>query len=180
MTNNLAVDVALLARREGVLSLLAIERAKEPFKGCLALPGGFVEQGEYPRVAAARELEEETGVTIDRIGLRWLRFCDAPGRDPRGKIASIVFYGVTTEMFKPKSGSDARAAKWLPALDFLRSDVAFDHRDSVVKAISAARAADGGSPGATRWRRLADRERRADRSAQSCVPRWGLGIPQLR
>ena len=44
--------------------LLWIKRGTEPRKGYWTQPGGFMESGECPEAAAARELEEETGVKI--------------------------------------------------------------------------------------------------------------------
>jgi 8-oxo-dGTP pyrophosphatase MutT (NUDIX family) len=44
-------------------SILLVERVKEDWqKGRLNLPGGSIEPGEPPELAAVRELEEETGV----------------------------------------------------------------------------------------------------------------------
>ena len=40
------VDVVLLTVREGVLSVLLVERDTHPFRGRLALPGGFVAANE--------------------------------------------------------------------------------------------------------------------------------------
>lgn len=45
--------------------LLTIRRAIEPEKGELALPGGFVGLGESWEEAAAREVEEETGLAVE-------------------------------------------------------------------------------------------------------------------
>ena len=47
--------------------LLLIKRKNHPYLGCWALPGGFVEMKESLREAAARELEEETGVKGMRV-----------------------------------------------------------------------------------------------------------------
>jgi ADP-ribose pyrophosphatase YjhB (NUDIX family) len=60
--NPLPVAVALLPVAGG---LLAVRRAIAPQLGALALPGGFIDVGEGWREAVARELREETGVSVD-------------------------------------------------------------------------------------------------------------------
>jgi ADP-ribose pyrophosphatase YjhB (NUDIX family) len=59
--NPLPVAVVLVPVPGG---LLGVRRAIEPGLGQLALPGGFINYGETWQAAAARELFEETGVTV--------------------------------------------------------------------------------------------------------------------
>lgn len=60
--NPLPVSVVLLPVDDG---LLTVRRAIEPRKGQLALPGGFINYGEAWQAAGAREVLEETGISID-------------------------------------------------------------------------------------------------------------------
>lgn len=61
--HNPSAAVALLVRdRRG--RLLVATRGKEPAKGTLDLPGGFVDKGETGEEAAQRELYEESGLQL--------------------------------------------------------------------------------------------------------------------
>lgn len=67
--NPIPVSVVLLPVDDGVL---AVRRAIPPAQGLLALPGGFVNWGETWQEAGARELREETGLTVLPDELRLL------------------------------------------------------------------------------------------------------------
>ena len=55
-------DSIVVKMIDGVENILLIERGREPFKGDLAVPGGFIDYDEDPADAAVRELEEECGI----------------------------------------------------------------------------------------------------------------------
>ena len=98
---SVAVDVVLV-RPDG--SIVLVRRAKEPFKGCWALPGGFVRYGERVEDAARREAREETGLEVAIEGL--VGVYSEPDRDPRGHVISIAVLpehrrrGIATALMK--------------------------------------------------------------------------------
>ena len=55
---SLAVDAVVIREDE----VLLITRGREPWKGMLAFPGGFVDKGEDPEESVIRELKEECGI----------------------------------------------------------------------------------------------------------------------
>lgn len=129
----LAVDAVVFGytSKEG-LSVLLIKRNIEPFKGGWALPGGLVKDDESLEEAIERELNEETGVSINY--LEQLYTFGEPGRDPRNRVVSVTYYGlVKPDAFEVKADTDASDAAWfnvnkLPSL-------AFDHQDILRVAI---------------------------------------------
>lgn len=60
--NSSAATVALILN--GRNELLVCRRAKEPAKGTLDLPGGFIDMAETGEEGVAREVKEETGMTV--------------------------------------------------------------------------------------------------------------------
>ena len=56
---NLAVDAIVTKLVDNRVKILLITRGRDPFKGCYAYPGGFVDYGEDPEDACIRELKEE-------------------------------------------------------------------------------------------------------------------------
>ncbi len=100
--------------------LVFIERAHEP-KG-LALPGGFVDEGEWVADAAVREAKEETGLDVELVEL--FHVYSDPARDRRRHTVSIVFIGRARGT--PVGGDDAaRAVVCRP--DALPQPLVFDH-----------------------------------------------------
>jgi ADP-ribose pyrophosphatase YjhB (NUDIX family) len=111
------VAAAVLVEKEG--RVLLVRRVYEPFRGLWTLPAGFINGGEDPAEAAARECLEETGLSV-----RVTRVFDviAGKEHERGADFIIVYYAeiVSGELL---AADDADAAEWfardnLPPLAF--------------------------------------------------------------
>ena len=118
----LAVD-AVIFYRDG---LVLIVRENQPYQGCYALPGGFVEVGETVETAVHREAKEETGLDIELCYL--VGIYSDPFRDPRGHVVSIAYAAKGNGNLR--SGSDARSARIFP-VDRL-PPLSFDH-DQIIR-----------------------------------------------
>ena len=93
------------------LKLLMIKRADHPYLGQWALPGGFVQMDESLEAAAARELQEETG--IENLYMEQLYTWGDVDRDPRMRIISSSYMAlVDSSSLNVKAGDDAADAKW--------------------------------------------------------------------
>jgi 8-oxo-dGTP diphosphatase len=112
--------------------VLLVRRKDEPFAGCYALPGGFVDIGETVEVACQREMQEETGLAIDENRLRLVGVYSDPGRDPRGHNVSIAYTILLDEPASPRPGSDAQSAEWVA--DWMNKKLAFNHQDILADA----------------------------------------------
>ena len=108
-----------------MLHVLLIERGGEPYKGCWAFPGGFLEMEESAEEGARRELMEETGLTTGFV--KQFHAFSAPDRDPRERVLTIAYYSLV-RLSEVKGMDDARQAKWFP-LNEVPEKLAFDHEE---------------------------------------------------
>ena len=127
-TPKLMVDV-VIPSEDG--SVLLIRRARDPYEGQWALPGGFVDVGETVEAAAAREAKEETGLDVEV--LRLVGVYSEPDRDPRGHNVSCAYLARATEG-EPSAASDAAEASFL---DPSTVELAFDHEKIISDALSS-------------------------------------------
>jgi 8-oxo-dGTP diphosphatase len=92
----LTVDAVIFQLIEDQLSLLLIKRARKPFAGKWALPGGYVPEGETTRQALSRNLFKKTGIDVDNLGyLEQFYAFDTVARDPRGHAVSVSYLGLS-------------------------------------------------------------------------------------
>ena len=125
-----SADVVVFDRRHVNPKILLIQRLKDPFANHWALPGGFMEIDESLEQAAARELEEETGLQID--DMQQVGAFSQVDRDPRGRIITVAFVCEITGDQQAIAADDAKSLKWFD-LDSLPA-LAFDHQKIVESA----------------------------------------------
>lgn len=114
-------------------ALLLVRRGNDPYKGCWALPGGFMEMDETIEHCAARELQEETGIVVDEKSLRLVGIHSAPGRDPRGRTVTAAYAVAVDSGIQAAAGDDAAEVRWWPLQEL--PPLAFDHREIVADAM---------------------------------------------
>lgn len=116
--------------------ILLIKRGIEPAKGSWSLPAGFLEYEEHPDEAAARELEEETGLKIESEELEILESMNMerfPGQRLLATIYTVDFEKVSGTI---SAGDDAADADFWELKEFENSDE--ELREHFVKAIKEA------------------------------------------
>jgi ADP-ribose pyrophosphatase YjhB (NUDIX family) len=105
--------------------LLLVKRAMNPGRGKWSLPAGYLDQGEDPRIAAARETWEETGIEVMVESVVDV-FYNAPGT---GGASIFIVYRARRVGGTLAAGDDAAEAAFfspdkLPELAFASTDMA--------------------------------------------------------
>lgn len=114
--------------------MLLIRRRNDPYKGQLALPGGYLNIGERTRDGMFRELREETGLDVgdvESVSL-YAGLADTIDRDPRGRTISVAYaMRLKSDDAKGKvaAADDATLCEWVSLDDVIQNklDLAFDH-----------------------------------------------------
>jgi 8-oxo-dGTP diphosphatase len=106
--------------------VLLIRRGKAPLKGEWSLPGGRMEMGEGAAQTALRELEEETGVSAELLGL-----IDVVDHFHAGGQAVLIDYAARWISGEPRAGDDATDARFF-AIDEASSLVSWDETRRII------------------------------------------------
>ena len=121
---NPAVGVGCFVRDAAGRHLFTV-RGKDPGKGMLGLPGGFVDAGESAEDALHREVREEIGGAITAV--RYL--CSSPNRYLYGGVAyDVLDIFFTAELAAGALTLDPEeigAVRWMPTADVRVDDIAF-------------------------------------------------------
>ena len=105
------VDTVVFGVDDEGLKVLLLQRDGEPFAGWWALPGGFVHEHEELDDAALRALSSKT--RLSRIYLEQLYTFGERGRDPRGHVIAVAYYGlVRLRDHRVRAATGARDVAW--------------------------------------------------------------------
>ena len=118
--------------KEAEPKVLLIQRGADPYKGCWAFPGGFMNMDETTEQCAIRELEEETGLKVSTV--RQIGAYSKVDRDPRGRTITVAYLAIIDKPAQVTGQDDATKAEWFP-LSAL-PELAFDHADIMADAIN--------------------------------------------
>lgn len=120
----------VVVTKEAEPKVLLIQRGNEPYKGCWAFPGGFMNMDETTEQCAIRELEEETGLKIDEV--KQIGAYSRVDRDPRRRTITVAYLAFVDSPVEVKGQDDAAKAEWF-ALSNLPV-LAFDHEEIMEEA----------------------------------------------
>lgn len=115
----------IVMTRENDPKVLLIERGHEPFKGCWAFPGGFMNMDETTEQCAIRELEEETGLKVNEI--KQIGAYSKVDRDPRGRTITVAYLALVDKPLPVRGQDDAAKAQWFSIKNLPK--LAFDHEE---------------------------------------------------
>jgi len=112
--------------------VLLIQRGIDPYKGCWAFPGGFMNMDETTEECAIREQEEETGLKVAKV--HQIGAYSKVDRDPRGRTITVAYLAIIDAPVEVAGQDDAAKAEWFPLSDL--PHLAFDHYDIMQDAIA--------------------------------------------
>jgi 8-oxo-dGTP diphosphatase len=134
----LTVDSVVMQLLGDKLGVLLIKRAREPFKGSWALPGGYNPAGETTLQAMTRILRSKAGLNSGDLSyIEQLYTFDTVARDPRGHAVSVVYMGLGKDIVLESSLRDVEEPAFF-ALDELPA-LAYDHGDIIGYALKRLR-----------------------------------------
>src|SRR5262245_21120205 len=129
-----AVLAAVLQVRGGQLQALLWQRAREPFGGCWALPGGALTPDETLEESVRRHLAEKVDVR-EVSHFEQLETRSDPHRNPARRELATAYLGLVPSGLDPKVPSDTR---WHP-IDEL-PELAYDHEEILLSSRERLRA----------------------------------------
>ncbi len=111
------------------LEVLLIERKNDPFKGLLAIPGGYNAAGETTHEAHDRILLKKGGLHAKDLNYtEQLYTFDTVARDPRGHAVSVAYLSLARQA-NPKESTTTQQPRFVEVAEL--PTISFDHGDII-------------------------------------------------
>ncbi len=111
--------------------VLVTVRAREPEKGRLDLPGGFLEVGEHPMDGLVREVREELGVEVEVFEPPILLATHTYG--PEGHYVLAIGFRTRIAAGDPDPTDDVAEIRWISVEELDAADFAWEHDRRMVR-----------------------------------------------
>jgi 8-oxo-dGTP diphosphatase len=112
---------------------LVTVRAREPEKGRLDLPGGFLRVGEHPVDGLAREVREELGIEAEIVDTPILLATHRYG--PEGGYVLAIGFRASIGSEEPSATDDVAGVRWVSAEELDSLDFAWEHDRDMVRTV---------------------------------------------
>lgn len=107
-------------------TVLLVRRAKDPHRGKLTVPGGFIDAGEIAEDALRREIREEVGLSVERLDY----FCSLPNSYHYGgvtyQVLDFFFLGRVTAKAVQTDPAEVSEVCWIRREEIALEEIAFD------------------------------------------------------
>ena len=111
-------------------NVLLVRRGQPPGLGKWSVPGGVLDLGERLEDGVVREVEEESGLRVQVLGLCGVLDRIIPGARPDEESAPVIrYHWVIVDYVAAvvggtlRAGSDAAEARWVPLAEMDRYDM---------------------------------------------------------
>jgi ADP-ribose pyrophosphatase YjhB (NUDIX family) len=122
--NAASAVAAFVADAEG--RVLYTRRAKDPARGRLGMPGGFVDEGETAEQALRREVTEEVGLELRSLRYLCSHANEYLYKDVRYHTLDLFFTATAVDPGRARSLDAVDAIEWLDPATVAPADVAFE------------------------------------------------------